>query len=49
MDFDDEPTTEYTTDDKPTRHLWPELPTLDEPLDAQREWIGGMHAGTVLL
>jgi hypothetical protein len=49
MDFDDEPTTEYTTDDEPTRRLWPELPTIDEPLDAQREWLGRPDKGTVLL
>jgi hypothetical protein len=49
MDFDDLPTTEYPPGEEPTKPLWPELPTLDEPLDAQCEWIGGMHEGTVLL
>jgi hypothetical protein len=49
MDFDDAPTTEYTAENEPTRRQWPELPTIDEPLDAQREWLGGMHEGTVLL
>jgi hypothetical protein len=48
-DFDNEPTTEYTPDDETTRPRWPELPTIDEPLDAQREWLGGVHEGTVLL
>lgn len=49
MDFDDEPTAEYLRCEEPTLPMWTGMAKLDEPRDAQREWLGHADEGTVLL